>query len=140
MPRYFQQCCAILICLLTSITAYAIEFKEGEWEITVKQGVKGMPTGMGVTTWRECLTQSKPIPTVYLQARNCDVLEQHAVYKTLRYKLSCFADQGSFTSDGKIHFDAVKLNGDSKSDFGEVAGKNMLVRYKFQGRWIGECH
>jgi hypothetical protein len=140
MPRLIQLCSITLVYMLSSITAYALDFKEGEWELTVKQGVKGMPSGMGAMTWRECLTQSRPIPTVYLQARSCDVLDQHVVYRTLRYKLSCYTEHGSLTNEGKIHFGGLKFTGDSKSDVGDVAGKNILVRYKFEGRRIGDCH
>lgn len=139
MQRLVQLSCVTLVYLLTTMTACAFEFREGEWELTVRQGVKGMPTGMGVMTWRECLTQSKPIPTMYLQARSCDVLEQHAVYRTLRYKLSCYTEHGSITNEGKIHYGDSKLNGDSKSDSGDVAGQKILVRYKFEGRRIGDC-
>ena len=139
MHRLLQLSFFTLVYLLTSITAYAIEFTEGEWELSVRQGVKGMPTGMGVTTWRECLTQSNPIPTQYLQARSCDVLDQHAVYRTIKYKMSCYGEHGTFFNEGKIHFVANKVTGDSKSDIGDVAGQHIVVRYKFEGRRIGEC-
>ena len=126
--------------LTAAVSAYALDFKEGEWELEVRQSVKGMPTGLAVSHWRECLTKSNPIPTLYLQARSCDVLEQHAVYRTLNYKMSCFTEHGSLTNEGKIHFGDFKINGKSRSDIGIVAGENMVVRYKFEGRRIGECH
>jgi hypothetical protein len=126
--------------LSASLFAYALDFREGEWELVVSQSVKGMPTGLAKTQWRECLSKANPIPTLYLQARSCDVLEQHAVYHTLHYKMSCYTDHGTLTNEGKIHFGDFKVNGNSKSNVGEVAGENMVVRYKFAGRRIGDCH
>lgn len=126
--------------LSASLSAYALEFREGEWELVVSQSVKGMPAGMGETQWRECLSKSNPVPTLYLQARSCDMLEQHAVYRTLRYKMSCYTDHGTLTNEGKIHFGDFKVSGNSKSDVGEVAGEKTVVRYRFEGRRIGDCH
>ena len=140
MPRVIQLLFLMSVCLLTSIPAYALDFEDGEWELVVRQGVKGMPSGMGTLQWREGLTRSNPIPTMYLKARSCSVIEQHAVYHTLHYKMSCYTEHGTITNAGKIHYSDFKLNGDSKSDLGIVAGENMVVRYKFEGRRIGECH
>lgn len=129
-----------LVSLFISMRASALEFKEGEWEFSVRQGIKGMPSAIGVTVWRECLSQEHPIPTLYLQAQSCDVLEQHAVYRTLRYKLSCYTEHGTITNEGKIHFGDMEVKGDSKSNFGDVAGRNMVVRYKFEAKRLGNCH
>ena len=126
--------------LLAPVGASALELKEGEWELSLRQGVTGMPSAMGVTVWRECLTQEHPIPTLYLQAQSCDVLEQHALYRSLRYKLSCYTEHGTLSNEGKIHYGDLKIEGESKSDFGEVAGRHMVVRYKFEGRRLGDCH
>lgn len=139
MHRFVQLVFVLLVSLFTSLPAYALDFKEGEWELSVRQSITGMPTGMGVITWRECLTQSNPIPTRYLKARSCDVIEQHAVYHMLNYKMSCYTENGSLINAGKIHFTGLKVTGKSKSDMGEVAGRNMVVRYKFEGRRIGDC-
>lgn len=125
--------------LLSSALAHAVEFKEGEWELTVKQSVKGMPVGVPAVSWRECLTQANPIPTRYLQARSCDVIEQNAVYRTLHYKINCFTENGSMINEGKVRFGEFKLSGDSKSELADVAGRDMVLRYKFEGRRIGEC-
>ena len=130
------------VCLLfsTMTSVWALDFHPGNWEFVVKQGMKGMPGGMGEKEWRECLTQANPIPTVYLQARNCRVLESHAVYRTLHYQLSCFSEHGTMTNEGKIHFGSFRMEGSSKSDVGDVAGENMVMRYKFTGRRIGDCN
>lgn len=136
-----------LLCALLAISslgasslALAANLQAGEWELSVRQSVKGMPRGMGVVEWRECLTQAKPIPTRYLQVQSCDVYESHSLYHTLHYKMSCFGEHGTFVNAGKIRFNSFKLDGDSKSEIGKVEGVSMVVRYKFQGRRVGDCH
>jgi len=129
----------ISFALLLSISAQANNVRSGEYELVVKRSIKGLPSGIGSLEWRECLTQANPIPTQYLQASNCDVLESHMVYHTLHYKLSCYTDKGTFTNEGKLRFGNFRLDGKSKSDTGDVAGQTMVVRYKFEGRRIGDC-
>jgi hypothetical protein len=125
---------------LSATTVSAMDFRQGEWEFVVRQSVKGMPAGMGATEWRECLTQAKPMPTMYLQAHSCDVLVSHAVYHTLHYKLSCYTDHGSLMNEGQVHFGNFRMDGKAKSDVGDVAGEQMVVRYQFSGRRVGDCH
>ncbi len=135
VPRFIL----FTLAMALTITAQANNIRSGEYELVVRQSVKGMPSGIGSVQWRECLSQDNPIPTQYLQARNCDVLESHLVYHTLHYKLSCYTDKGTFTNEGKLRFGNFRLDGKSKSDLGDVAGENMQVRYKFDGRRIGDC-
>jgi hypothetical protein len=139
MLRLPRTCLLFVSLFSVATSAHAFEFKEGQWELVVKQSLKGMPTGMPVTRWRECLHQSDPIPKAFLQARSCEVVDQHTVYRTLKYKLSCYGDNGTFVTEGKIRFGDFKLTGKARSDLGEVGGRSMVTRYKFEGRRIGDC-
>jgi len=112
---------------------------EGEWELVVKQNVSGMPVGIPETHYRECFTEADPIPTSFLKARSCDILEQRVVHRTVHYKINCFTENGSIINEGKIRFGSRKITGNSKTDLGDVAGKTTVLRYKFTGRRIGEC-
>lgn len=129
----------ISIFLAVSLIAQAMDFQDGEYEIVVRQGVKGLPGGMGKLKWRECLTKDKPIPTQYLQANSCDVLELKTVYHTLHYKMSCFNENGTIVNAGRIYLGNTQLSGKSKSEAGGVPGESIMVRYKFRGRRIGNC-
>ncbi|MGD8784154.1 MAG: hypothetical protein PVF28_00305 [Thioalkalispiraceae bacterium] len=128
------------VLLLTSLQLNALEMVEGEWELVVKQNVSGMPVGIPPTHHRECFTEADPIPTSFLKARSCDVIEQRVVYRTVHYKINCFTENGSVINEGKIRFGARKISGSSKTNLGDVAGRNTVLRYKFKGRRIGECH
>lgn len=127
-----------LFCAI-SLSALAMDFREGEYEITVTQGVRGLPGGMGSIKWNECLTSDRPIPTRYLQAKSCDVLESRTLYHTLHYNMSCFGENGTINNEGQIHFDNARLSGRSKSDMSSVNGEKLLARYKIKGRFIGDC-
>lgn len=127
------------VLLSKSFLVMAANFTDGVYEIVVTQGMKGMPGGMGSYRWRECLASDKPMPTKYLQAQSCDVLELKTLYRTVHYKLSCFNPNGSFINEGKLRFSGTQINGKSKSNMGAVDGESMVMRYKFRGRRIGNC-
>lgn len=129
----------ILFSLLLPVPAHAIEFQGGEWELSVRQFVNGMPASRAPTVYRECLTPASPIPTSYLRAQRCDVLEQRDRHRTVFYKISCYTDNGSQINEGQIRFGSLKITGDSKSEIGQVAGRPMVMHYKFEGRRLGEC-
>lgn len=134
--KYMYTC---LLTLQVSLSVQAIEFQGGEWELTVKQMVNGMPVSREATIYRECLTPTNPIPTSYLRAQRCDVLEQRDRHRTVFYKMSCYTDNGSLINEGQVRFGSFKITGDSKSELGQVAGRPMVMQYKFEGRRLGEC-
>ena len=125
--------------ILSSTQTTALDMVEGEWELLVKQNVSGMPVGIPPVHVRECFTEEDPIPTSFLKARNCSVIDQRVVYRTVHYRLNCFTEHGSIINEGKIRFGSRKITGSSKTDLGDVAGKTTVLRYKFTGRRMGEC-
>jgi len=140
MPlRHIFSAIAAVSLLALATPARALDFKPGNWKLVLTQSVKGMPGGFQRIEWQECLTKSDPIPKAYLNASGCQVLEQKMVYRTLHYKMSCYSEHGTLTNVGKIHFGDFRISGSSKSDMGVVDGQNMIVRYKFQGRRVGDC-
>ena len=125
--------------LLLSCHAFAVDIVEGEWELTVKYTVSGMPVNNPAEHYRECFTQEDPIPTSYLNAHSCQILEQNTRYRTVSFRLNCETEHGPVINEGKIHFTPMKISGDSKIDLGDVAGKTTVMRYKFTGRRLGDC-
>ena len=117
----------------------ALDMVEGEWELVVKQNVSGMPVGIPPTHYRECFTEADPIPTSFLKARSCDIIDTRVVHRTVHYRINCFTENGSIINEGKIRFGSRKISGNSKTDLGDIAGKRSVLRYKFTGRRIGEC-
>lgn len=117
----------------------ALELTNSEWELMVKQNISGTPVTVPAQIYRECFNDADPIPTSFLNARSCDVIEQHVVHRTVHYQVSCFTEHGSVINIGKISFGEARIKGSSKTDLGEVAGRPTVVRYSFTGRRIGEC-
>jgi len=128
---------AALLCS-TAVHA-AIDLKAGEWEFTVRYTISGMPSNTTPQKFRQCLSADDPIPTVFLQARSCSIIEQDVQYRTLRYKLNCFTQDGTLINEGKVRYNGARASGTSKSDLGSVAGRNSVLRYKFEGRFLGSC-
>ena len=138
----FKQFCAystVVLMFLLSSHVLAVDLVEGEWELTVKHTMSGIPVSNPDEHYRECFTQDDPIPTSYLNASSCQILEQRSVHRTVYFKLNCDTEHGPVINEGKIHFTSMKITGESKIDLGEVAGRNSVLLYKFTGRRLGEC-
>ena len=108
----------------------ALDLTEGEWELEVKQTVSGMPVANPPISIRECFTEADPIPTSFLNARSCHVMEQRVRHRTVYYKVNCFTEHGSVINEGKIRFGNFKITGSSKTDLGDVAirGKAEVIK------------
>jgi hypothetical protein len=132
-------CTAVTLLLFMYHPAAAVDMVEGEWELTVKHTVGGMPINHPDQHFIECFTQTDPIPTSYLQARSCQILEQNELHRTVSFKLNCMTENGPIINEGKIHFSSLKISGESKTDLGDVAGKTSVLRYRFTGRRLGDC-
>lgn len=128
-----------MLLLVLSGNSFAVDMVEGEWELTVKYTLSGMPVENPAEHYRECFTQEDPIPTSFLNARSCQILEQRERHRTVYFKLNCNTEHGPIVNEGKIHFTSMKITGDSKIDLGDVAGRNSVMHYKFTGRRLGDC-
>ena len=129
----------VLLMVCSASTVLAQEFKAGEWEFEVRHTISGMPSRVPAKKYRQCLTQDNPIPTVFLQARSCKVLEQQKRHYRISYRINCFTEHGTLINEGMLRFGPVKMSGTSKSDLGDAVGRNSVIRYKYRGRYIGQC-
>jgi len=42
-------------------------------------------------------------------------------------------------NEGQVRYGSFKISGESRSDLGEIAGRPMVMHYKFEGRRLGDC-
>lgn len=125
--------------LVVSLPSQALDITEGEWQLEVRQTISGTPVGVPTMYYRECFSEADPVPTSFLNARSCTVIEERVVHRTVHYKLNCYTEHGSIINEGKIRFSAYKITGKSRTDLGDVAGRTTVLRYSFTGRRIGDC-
>ena len=124
---------------LTAAAAGADFVAGGEWEFSVQQDVSGLPVGIPTTIYRECLTDTEPIPKSFLQASRCDVASQKTLYHTVSWKMTCDTVNGRIYNEGKINFRDLKASGESRSYAGNTLGRDTTVRYRFTARRLGAC-
>lgn len=128
---------SLMIC--TAFGAQAFELQAGLWRFQVTQNIGGMPLGDGALRFEQCLSKNDPIPTAYLQAQRCDVLERDEKPGKLHWRISCFTDHGTVTNEGFLKLNGRRLRGRSQSDLGEVQGRHTVMRYQLSGTRIGQC-
>lgn len=130
----------VLLTACFTASVFAQDFRAGEWEFEVRHTISGMPSRVPAKKYRQCLTKDNPIPTVFLQARSCKVLEQKQRHYRITYRINCFTEHGTLINEGMLRIGPVKMSGTSKSDLGDAVGRNSVIRYKFRGRYIGQCN
>lgn len=129
----------LIVLLTTPMLAYAVEMVEGEWELEVKHAVSGLPIDNPPLHYRQCLTKNDPIPTAYLEANSCNILEKQERRRTVTWRINCFTKNGPIINEGKMTYRSLKISGRSKTQLGDVAGLPTTVQYRITGRRIGDC-
>jgi hypothetical protein len=134
-----RQAFLALLLISFTISGEALELQEGLWQLTVRQTLRGMPVGNHALHYQQCLTRDKPIPTVYLKPKSCDVIEQQERHGKLSWRISCFTEHGTVVNEGFVNYQGRRLKGRSQSDLGEVHGRSTVLGYSIDGVRVGEC-
>ena len=103
---------AILVGLIfSSVNAFAdVDINEGEWEITTKVSIPGMPMEMPATSYKQCLTKKELVPQKPESDQNCEITDFKVSGNTISWKMNCSGGRsGDMSGDGKAvgDFDAV---------------------------------
>jgi hypothetical protein len=110
--------------------------KEGQWEITMRIEVPGMPVQMSPQTYTQCLTPKKAVPEPQRgeSSQDCKVTKQDMTGDTVSWVVECKTSQGTAVSDGKITY-----KGDTFAGVIQMTQGSTKVTQQLSGRWIGAC-
>ena len=125
----------LLICTTVAFCDSGLNIKEGEWEITTKMEMKGMPMQMPAYTHTQCLTKNDMVPNSSQQSDECKIKNITTSGGTVSWKMECDSGNGKTIGSGKVTYSGDTMKGTIKM---EIPGQ-MEMTSKMTGKRIGPC-
>jgi len=119
----------------------APNMQDGQWEITTKMEMRGMPAHMSrPITYTHCMTRDNAVPQQREKNKDCVMKDQKISGNTVSWEMVCKDKRGEvMESSGKITYRGDKFDGTMKATMtGKESGK-MVINYKMNGRRLGPC-
>ncbi|MEW6599456.1 MAG: DUF3617 family protein [Nitrospirota bacterium] len=126
---------AVIAVLLFAGTTFAIDMRDGLWEITTKMEMPDMPMEMPPFKFTQCLTSKDSVPQDKAEHnQDCKVTNTDVKGNTVTWEVNCVSDGKPVKSTGKVTYSGDSFTGETRM---ETDGMKMLQ--KMSGRRIGNC-
>jgi hypothetical protein len=112
------------------------DIREGQWEITTKMEIPGMPTNMPPVKNTQCLTDKDFVPENSQPGQDCKFPKTKVTGNTVTWTMECKGKGGEMNGTGKIIYSGDSFKGTMKM---QVPGSNMEMTAHMEGKRIGEC-
>ena len=133
----------LMILVLFSFVAFSWEafaqLKDGLWEITTQVDIKGMQQQMPPATFRQCITQSDPVPKNQDKTVQCKTTSQKVMGNTIHYVVECKGNQGTMISTGQSTYTGSTMSGSSQTRFIMKGQPEMQMTNRMTGKYLGAC-
>ncbi len=130
---------ALAVCVGMMATVAHAEMKAGEWELTVKMKMPGVPIPMPPIKVKQCMNPDQPIPAVGSPDQECKVKDHKTEGDKVTWTVECKQPDGSsMTGSGEMTFKDTTMTGSQKIT-GSALGPNGTMEYSFSGKWLGPC-
>lgn len=115
--------------------APSVNMQDGEWEITMKVDVPGMPAGaMKPHTVKTCLSKDKYVPETNPKQTDCKMENKKIDGNTVSWSVVC----KDTTGKGTITYAGDSFNGLMESST-KIEGKEMKTKMAMVGKRLGPC-
>lgn len=136
---------ATLVLVGNTVTALAAgpDFKEGEWGVSYRMEVVGMPFPMPPITAKKsmCLSQKNYIPDNAQQGQDCKISDQKVNGNTVTWTMRCKSREGTIEGQGKITYHGDRYDGLMEAKLIATDNPGMPIRYRYEmkGERLGAC-
>ncbi len=110
------------------------QMNPGQWEITTKTEMAGMPPQS--ITHTQCITNDDPVPMSDDASRECQVSDIVTNGDTISWKIVCGGQGGGMEGTGQITYRGDTMEG---TMYMAIAGSNVQVTNYLTGRRVGNC-
>jgi len=133
-------CIFTVMCVvfLFSMNSFALDFNPGEYQITSKIKMQGMPSGMPAQTITECVSEQDPIPKTDSSDQGCEVHNMKQNGNVITWEMECNQEGQKITSQGEMIYSGDSFKGTITTKMGPQAG-NMVITTEITGKRIGNC-
>ncbi len=126
------------VVFLFSMNSFALDFNPGEYQITSKIKMQGMPSGMPAQTITECVSEQDPIPKTDSSDQGCEVHNMKQNGNVITWEMECNQEGQKITSQGEMIYSGDSFKGTITTKMGPQAG-NMVITTEITGKRIGNC-
>ena len=131
--------CLIMFCMLLLVSpSWALDFLPGQYEITSKVEMPGMPSSIPPQTTTQCMTEQDVVPTKSVASQDCKVFDLVTKGNTVSWKMECSQQGQKIKSTGQMTYNMDSFEGTIKTDVGSQGG-NMIITTVISGKRIGDC-
>src|SRR2546427_3166638 len=133
-----ERVAACMLAVAISAPASAA-MEEGNWEVTMRMEVAGMPFAMPPMKQNQCVTKKDLVPDMSQSDQNCLVKDQKVVGDTVSWRIQCKGKDGTMDGEGKIKYASKRYDGEMRAKMTDPGGQAMEVQYTMQGIHTGAC-
>lgn len=132
----------LLFCLLfcgagmsPASAAGQVDMQDGEWEITTRMEMPGIPVQIPPMTFSQCITQKDLVPQNEQPDSECTVTHNQIDGNTVVWSVVCKGEEGETRGDGRITYHGDRFEGSMKMSMPE----GMSMTNHMSGKRIGPC-
>jgi hypothetical protein len=133
---------ALLLVSAAPLFAGPVTMQEGNWEITMKMDMAGMPFAMPPMVTTHCYTKEdikdskKTIPNTSQKKNDCERKDVKVAGNKVTWTMQC--KDGS-TGSGEMEYKQTSYNGMMTLEKRDNKGGTSKIVYHMSGKRIGDC-
>ena len=130
---------ALLAAAIPQLASAAPDMQEGNYEVTMKMEMEGMPFQMPPMKHNQCMSKQDAVPVTKNKDQSCVVKDQKVSGNTVTWHVTCKDRDGTTEGDGKVTYAGKTYAGALNMKVTDKRGKATSVKYQMQGRHTGPC-
>ena len=113
-----------------------MQLEDGEWEMTTKMTMEGMPAGMSMPpmTFRQCISKEKMVPSQERHNQDCEKLEQDVSGSTVTWSMRCTTNGVVSEMNGSSTYTGNTMKGTM-----HMTSQGMKMTSHVTGKRLGPC-
>lgn len=124
----------VCVVFLFSMNSFALDFNPGEYQITTKVKMPGIPA----QTTNECVSEQDLIPKSESLGQDCEVHNMEQNGNVITWEMECNQEGQKITSQGEMIYSGDSFEGTITVKMGPQAG-NMVMTTEISGKRTGSC-
>jgi len=132
----------VLVVAVAPLSAAPAAMQEGNWELTMKMDMAGMPFAMPPVVVNHCYTKEdvkdskKTIPSTSQKKDDCETKDVKVTGNKVTWKMQC--KDGS-TGSGEMEHKQASYNGMMTMEKVDKKGSKSKIVYHMSGKRLGDC-
>jgi len=139
MGNKFRVIYIVVTVMIMSVSIlWALDIKEGQYQITSEVEIPGMPSSMPPVTSMQCITQQDFVPVDPNNSQDCQITDVQTQGNKVNWTMECTQQGNTMKATGSMTFHGDWFEGITNMKMGPEAG-NMVITTRMKGKYIGAC-